>query len=52
MAKLAPTSSPEDALNPSGYSSVDPAAAEGMLAEAHLGERIKKLRLKRSMGLV
>lgn len=32
--------------------SVDPAAAEGLLASAHLGERIKKLRLKRSMGLV
>ncbi len=32
--------------------SVDPAAAEELLASAHLGERIKKLRLKRSMGLV
>jgi len=32
--------------------SVDPAAAEDLLATAHLGERIKKLRLKRSMGLV
>jgi transcriptional regulator with XRE-family HTH domain len=32
--------------------SVDPAAAEDLLATAKLGERIKKLRLKRSMGLV
>ena len=32
--------------------SVDPAAAEDLLACARLGERIKKLRLKRSMGLV
>ena len=32
--------------------SVDPNAAEDLLAAAHLGERIKKLRLKRSMGLV
>ena len=32
--------------------SVDPVAAEGLLAAAHLGERIKRLRLKRSMGLV
>jgi transcriptional regulator with XRE-family HTH domain len=32
--------------------SVDPEAAEEFLAAAHLGDRIKKLRLKRSMGLV
>lgn len=31
---------------------VDPDAAEDLLAEAHLGQRIKRLRLKRSMGLV
>ncbi len=31
---------------------VDPEAAEDLLAEAHLGQRIKRLRLKRSMGLV
>jgi transcriptional regulator with XRE-family HTH domain len=36
----------------SSFPSVDPIAAEGLLAAAHLGERIKKLRLKRSMGLV
>jgi len=53
MAKSAsPLSAPEDPLSPTAHSSVDPAAAEGMLLEAHLGERIKKLRLKRSMGLV
>jgi transcriptional regulator with XRE-family HTH domain len=32
--------------------SVDPSAAEALLASAHLGQRIKRLRLKRSMGLV
>lgn len=32
--------------------SVDPDAAEDLLGEAHLGQRIKRLRLKRSMGLV
>ena len=31
---------------------VDPVAAEDLLAEARLGQRIKRLRLKRSMGLV
>jgi transcriptional regulator with XRE-family HTH domain len=34
------------------FPSVDPVAAEGLLAAAHLGDRIKRLRLKRSMGLV
>jgi transcriptional regulator with XRE-family HTH domain len=32
--------------------SVHPAAAENLLSAARLGERIKKLRLKKSMGLV
>ncbi len=32
--------------------SVDPEAAEELLSEARLGQRIKRLRLKRSMGLV
>jgi transcriptional regulator with XRE-family HTH domain len=32
--------------------SVDPDAAEGLLSAAQLGQRIKRLRLKRSMGLV
>jgi transcriptional regulator with XRE-family HTH domain len=44
--EIVPT--PEDA----NAASVDPAAAEDLLAAARLGERIKKLRLKRSMGLV
>jgi transcriptional regulator with XRE-family HTH domain len=37
---------------PAIFPSVDPLAAEDLLAAAHLGDRIKKLRLKRSMGLV
>lgn len=32
--------------------SVDPTAAEALLSAAQLGQRIKRLRLKRSMGLV
>jgi len=32
--------------------SVDPGSAEALLAGAHLGQQIKRLRLKRSMGLV
>lgn len=32
--------------------SVDPEAAEELLSDARLGQRIKRLRLKRSMGLV
>jgi len=43
-----PIPAPEELVPPS----VDPAAAEDLLATARLGERIKKLRLKRSMGLV
>lgn len=38
--------------DPNEIPSVDPVAAEDLLAAAHLGARIKKLRLKRSMGLV
>ncbi|HLI76344.1 MAG TPA: XRE family transcriptional regulator [Acidobacteriaceae bacterium] len=38
----------DDANRPS----VDPEAAEELLSEARLGQRIKRLRLKRSMGLV
>lgn len=34
------------------FPSIDPAAAENLLGAARLGDRIKKLRLKRSMGLV
>ena len=33
-------------------SSVDPASAESLLDAVHLGQRIRRLRLKRSMGLV
>ena len=38
--------------SPPNAPSVDPSAAEALLAGAHLGQRIKRLRLKRSMGLV
>jgi transcriptional regulator with XRE-family HTH domain len=31
---------------------VDPATAEAVISEKHIGERIKRLRLKKSMGLV
>ena len=31
---------------------VDPETAERFIAEKHIGERIKRLRLKKSMGLV
>ncbi|WP_158751714.1 helix-turn-helix domain-containing protein [Acidobacterium sp. S8] len=31
---------------------IDPATAESFIAEKHIGERIKRLRLKKSMGLV
>ena len=31
---------------------IDPATAEAFIAEKHIGERIKRLRLKKSMGLV
>jgi transcriptional regulator with XRE-family HTH domain len=34
------------------HSVVDPVAAEQLLAGSHLGQRIKRLRLKRSMGLM
>jgi transcriptional regulator with XRE-family HTH domain len=34
------------------YAPVDPSAAEQLLTSAHLGKRIKSLRLKRSMGLM
>jgi transcriptional regulator with XRE-family HTH domain len=33
-------------------SEIDPASAEAFIAEKHIGERIKRLRLKKSMGLV
>src|SRR6202522_4117230 len=33
-------------------SQIDPASAESFISEKRIGERIKRLRLKRSMGLV
>ena len=51
--RQAPVADPAaDVWSPARFPSVDPSAAEGLLEAAHLGERIKKLRLKRSMGLV
>jgi transcriptional regulator with XRE-family HTH domain len=49
MAKAASATVPAPE---SEFPPVDPQSAEGLLAAARLGERIKKLRLKRSMGLV
>lgn len=43
---------PESTEHPSDPLSVDPVSAESMLSGARLGQRIKRLRLKRSMGLV
>jgi transcriptional regulator with XRE-family HTH domain len=37
---------------PQNGEQVDPANAEAFIAEKHIGERIKRLRLKKSMGLV
>jgi len=37
---------------PTDTLSIDPTAAEALLSAAQLGQRIKRLRLKRSMGLV
>ncbi len=35
-----------------GKAQIDPESAEAFIAEKHIGERIKRLRLKKSMGLV
>jgi transcriptional regulator with XRE-family HTH domain len=51
-AATAPGVPTEGTVFSGGHPSVDPESAESLLAAAHLGERIKKLRLKRSMGLV
>lgn len=48
----APRSSTEQLTDELHRQAVDPDAAEELLADAHLGQRIKRLRLKRSMGLV
>jgi transcriptional regulator with XRE-family HTH domain len=47
-AKADPALSKRDLLN----TQIDPATAEAFIAERRIGERIKKLRLKKSMGLV
>ena len=49
MTKASTTKLPRTATH---HSPVDPAAAEQLLASSHLGQRIKRLRLKRSMGLM
>ncbi len=49
---IAPVVDTEHLVEDLHRQSVDPDAAEDLLAEAHLGQRIKRLRLKRSMGLV
>src|ERR1700678_4190984 len=41
-----------EAKEPVTNSQIDPASAESFIAEKHIGERIKRLRLKKSMGLV
>jgi transcriptional regulator with XRE-family HTH domain len=51
MAKVSQAAA-EQVIEENEHPSVDPTAAEDLLAAAHLGDRIKKLRLKRSMGLV
>ncbi len=43
------TASPTDELNPA---QIDTETAENFIAQKHIGERIKRLRLKKSMGLV
>ncbi len=52
MARAVVTSNTVEHPEPPAGASVDPTSAEALLTAAHLGERIKKLRLKRSMGLV
>jgi transcriptional regulator with XRE-family HTH domain len=37
---------------PGRKTEIDPETAEAFIAEKHIGERIKRLRLKKSMGLV
>ena len=37
---------------PESGKQIDPASAEAFISEKHIGERIKRLRLKKSMGLV
>lgn len=48
----AATRNTEALLRQSAEGAVDSLSAEAFIAERHIGERIKRLRLKRSMGLV
>lgn len=48
ISRTEPTLSRMDLTN----SQIDPATAEAFIAERRIGERIKRLRLKKSMGLV
>jgi transcriptional regulator with XRE-family HTH domain len=48
ISRTDPTISRIDLMN----SQIDPATAEAFIAERRIGERIKRLRLKKSMGLV
>ncbi len=41
-----------DAMQEPAVSQMDPASAESIIVEKRIGERIKRLRLKKSMGLV
>jgi DNA-binding XRE family transcriptional regulator len=41
-----------DTKEAAANSQIDPASAESFIAEKRIGERIKRLRLKKSMGLV
>src|SRR5882757_8760864 len=41
-----------EAKEEAGNSQIDPASAESFITEKRIGERIKRLRLKKSMGLV
>lgn len=41
-----------ETIRDAALAQVDPANAEGFIAEKRIGERIKRLRLKKSMGLV
>ena len=52
MAKSATVTETAINVEENTHKAVDPTSAENLLASSHLGERIKKLRLKRSMGLV
>ena len=52
MATKRATALKQEALPKQSRDQVDPSTAEAFIAERRIGERIKRLRLKRSMGLV